>query len=67
MLLDITDQEREYLLELLETRVTAMYHETHHTDAREYKSLLMQRFAVIEGLKAKIEKLHPASSAVAPQ
>ena len=63
MLLDITDQEREYLLELLETRVTAMYHELHHTDAREYRSLLKQRFEVVEGLKAKIEKLHSANTA----
>ena len=57
MTLDITDQEKAYLLELLETKRTAMFHELHHTDTYEYKDLLKQKLELIEGLKAKIENL----------
>ena len=31
MTLDITDQERDYLLELLEAKRSEMLHELHHT------------------------------------
>ena len=57
MMLEITEQEREVLLELLETRLTAMLHELHHTDARDYKEALKQRFDLIEALRAKIQRV----------
>lgn len=54
MTVDITDQEREFLLELLETKSTAMLHEMHHTDTRDYKAMLKQRMELLEGLRAKL-------------
>lgn len=55
MTVDITDREREFLLELLETKSTAMLHEMHHTDARDYKEMLKQRMELLEGLRAKLD------------
>ena len=57
MTLDITDQERELLVELLAAKNTAMLHELHHTDARDYRELVKQRIGVLEGLRAKVEAL----------
>ncbi len=54
MTVDITDQEREFLLELLDTKSTAMLHEMHHTDARDYKGMLKERMGLLEGLRAKL-------------
>ncbi|MCM2264679.1 MAG: hypothetical protein NDI73_05740 [Desulfuromonadales bacterium] len=54
MRLDITEQERVLLLELLEAKNTAMYHELHHTDAREYKDYVKRQIEVLEGLKPKV-------------
>jgi recombinational DNA repair ATPase RecF len=55
MTVDITHQEREFLLELLETKSIAMLHEMHHTDARDYKEMLKQRMELLEGLRAKLD------------
>jgi hypothetical protein len=58
MTVDITDQEREFLLELLETKSKAMLHEMHHTDARDYKGMLKQMMELLEGLRAKLGASH---------
>jgi hypothetical protein len=55
MRLDISDQERVLLLELLEAKNTAMYHELHHTDAREYRDYVRRKIDVLEGLKSRVE------------
>ena len=55
MTVDITDQEKEFLLELLETKSTALLHEIHHTDARDYKEMLKQRMDLLERLRAKLD------------
>lgn len=60
MTLNLTDAEREFLLELLEARHTSMLHELHHTDAYEYKRLVEQRVNLLENLR---EKLKDAPSA----
>ena len=62
MTLDVTEQEREFLLELLEAKHTALLHELHHTDTHEYKALLKQRVGVLEGLKSKVEASLPAKT-----
>ena len=59
MMLDLTDEERELLVELLETRYKTMLHEIHHTDTYEYKRLLQQKANLIEKLREKMENLHP--------
>jgi len=55
MTLDITEQEREYLLEILEARHAEMLHELHHTDTRDFKEMLRRKVEMVEGLKSKIE------------
>ena len=61
MRLDITEQEKGLLLELLEAKNTAMFHELHHTFARDYKDYVRQRLELLEGLKAKVEKAAAAT------
>ena len=63
MTVDITDQEKEFLLELLETKSTAMLHEMHHTDTRDYKGMLKQRMELLERLRTKLGG--PPSSSMA--
>jgi len=59
MKLDLTDEERELLVELLETRYKTMLHEIHHTDTYEYKRLLQQKADLMEKLREKVENLRP--------
>lgn len=61
MTIDITAQERMLLLELLEAKNTAMFHELHHTDAREYKDYVRRKIELLEGLKSKVEGGSPVS------
>jgi hypothetical protein len=56
MSLNLTDEEREFLLELLEARHKSMLHELHHTDTHDYKEMLEQKIAMLEGLKEKLKK-----------
>ena len=55
MTLDITEQERELLFEVLEARHTELLHELHHTDARDFKEMLKRKVELLEALKAKFE------------
>lgn len=55
MTLDITEEERNYLLELLEAKRSEMLHELHHTDTLDYKEMLRRRMALAEGLRSKVE------------
>lgn len=57
MSFDVTDTERDFLLELLEARHTAMLHELHHTDTNDYKRLLLQKIDVLEKLKQKLKNI----------
>jgi len=60
MVLDISIAEREFLLELLQEKQTAMLHELHHTDTDEFEEMLKGKIEVLEGLKARIERLASA-------
>ena len=55
MVLDITDEEREYLFELLEAKRTEMLHELHHTDTLDFKEMLKRKVELVEGLRSKVE------------
>jgi hypothetical protein len=55
MVLDITDQEREFLSELLEEKLKALLHELHKTDTRDYRELLKQNYDLVEALRAKVD------------
>jgi len=57
MPLDISIQERDFLLELLNEKHIAMLHELHHTDTSEFEELLKEKIELLEGLKVRIEQL----------
>ena len=57
MLLDISDQERDFLLEVLKEKQTAMLHELHHTDTDEFEELLKEKLEVLEKVKARIQQV----------
>ena len=56
---DITEEERNYLRELLEAKRTELFHELHHTDARDFKEFLRERLALVEGLSSKLAEARP--------
>jgi len=55
MTLGITNQEQDFLLELLKTKRDSMLHELHHTDTADYKQLLLRKLELLEGLLGKIQ------------
>ena len=64
MMFNMTDEERMLLLELLESKHTAMLHELNHTDARDYRVYLRSRIELLEALKSKVEALPSGESAI---
>jgi hypothetical protein len=56
-MLNLTDQERQLLLELLEAAHKEMIQGIDHTDTREYRELLKQKIALLEELMVKIHNL----------
>ena len=54
MTFDITDEEREYLLEVLEARRAELLHELHHTDTLDFKEMLKRKVETVEGLASKL-------------
>ena len=61
MTLELTEQEKDYLLEVLESAHGELIHEIHHTDTAEYEELLRQKVALVERLKAKVKRLGGAA------
>ena len=60
MLLDISDEERAFLIELLTAKQNSMLHEINHTDTLGFKEKLKREFDLLEKFKSRIE--HLASS-----
>jgi hypothetical protein len=54
MTLDITDEEREYLLEILDARREEMLHELHHTDTLDFKEMLRRNVELVEAVRSKL-------------
>jgi hypothetical protein len=54
MELELTEQEWEYLLELLDGSFRMNESELHHTDESHRRRYLQQRIGLIEGLKSKL-------------
>ena len=54
MTLQLTNEEREYLMTLLEATHREKLHELHHTDRAEYKALVRSEIASIEALQIKL-------------
>jgi hypothetical protein len=55
MVLNLSDRERDYLLELLDAAQKEKLHELHHADSHDFKSVLRQRMGLIDSLRAKLE------------
>ena len=60
MTLDITNEEREYLLEILEARREELLHELHHTDTLDYKEMLRRKVALVEAVRSKLTTARPS-------
>jgi len=56
MTLNLNDEERDFLLELLESRRTSMMHELHHTDTHDYKKILSKKLELLEELQKKVNQ-----------
>jgi hypothetical protein len=54
MTLDITDEEREYLLEILDARREELLHELHHTDTLDFKEMLRRNIELVEAVRSKL-------------
>ena len=64
MLLDITDEERAFLIEVLTAKQNSMLHEINHTDTLDFKERLKRQFELLEKFKSRIER--PALSQQSP-
>jgi hypothetical protein len=53
MNIEITPEEREVLVELLEAVSREQIHQLHHTASNDYRRLLRKRLEIIERLTAK--------------
>jgi hypothetical protein len=56
MLVEITDSERQSLLEVIDAASRTMLQEIDHTDSREYRKHLLDRLEVLEHLARKIKE-----------
>jgi hypothetical protein len=62
MTLDITDQEREYLLEILEAQREELLHELHHTDTLDFKEMLKRKAELVEAVRSKLANVRPSGA-----
>ncbi len=63
MTLDITDEEREYLLEILDARREELLHELHHTDTLDFKEMLKRKIELVEDVGSKLAAARPSGAA----
>jgi hypothetical protein len=62
MTLDINEEERDYLLEILEARRAELLHEMHHTDTLDFKEVLRRKIALAESLDSRLRAAHASGS-----
>ena len=55
MALEVTNRERELLLELTEWEQKRVIQELDHADSRDYKAILRERLHVLEELLVKVQ------------
>ena len=63
MLLEITDSERNTLMELVDSASRTILHELDHTDTREYRKKLQDRMRILEHLSRKMQESQEAQNA----
>ena len=56
---EISEQERELLLELIETAEKQTIHSIDHTDSRRFRHLLRTRLELLESLEKKLVMREP--------
>lgn len=56
MILELNDQEVEALKALVDTRITAIGPEIHHTDTPSYRDALRQSREVLTGILERLSK-----------
>lgn len=54
MTLELSEQEREFLAEILKSAHTSLLDELHHTESYEYKQIIKQREEMLENLMSKV-------------
>ena len=54
MNIELSDEERELLREILEEKQKRMIQEIDHTDTIDYERMLRQRFDALEGILSKV-------------
>jgi hypothetical protein len=59
----LTEAERQLLIELLEAEARQAPAEYHHTQNHEFKQLLREREAVVNGLLARLQSPAPEPAA----
>lgn len=62
MNLEITDEEREFLVELLEEKHKSLIHEISRTDTDDFEQMLKRRVEILEQLKGKIGQTKSAKT-----
>jgi hypothetical protein len=64
MTLELNEQERQALIELLEREISTLRDEIHHTDDYEYREFLKTREQVVKKLLAAAKTEGPLSGQV---
>ena len=64
MTLELNEQERQALIELLEREIPTLRDEIHHTDDYEYREFLKTREQVVKKLLAAVKTEEPLSGRV---
>jgi len=57
---DVTGEERDYLVDVLEHAHTELLHELHHTDNRKFRQMLRKLLHVNEDVTRRIRSTAPA-------
>lgn len=57
MTLDISEKEKELLLEILKREHKSLLDELHHTESYDYKQMLKQKDQLLRDIQSKIEGL----------
>jgi hypothetical protein len=61
MRIELTAQEAEMLLALLDAAVRERHHQVHHSDSRDYRKRLERDLELIESVRAKLAGVSKAA------
>lgn len=64
MILEINEQEREILLEVLKTEHKLLLDELHHTENYDFKQVLKQKDETLKNLRLRVEQLSSEGATV---